>query len=221
MIPKIIHYCWFGPNPLPKRTKMCLASWKRYCPDYELKLWNEQNSPINNSFCQEALRYKKWAFVADYVRVWALFNYGGIYMDTDMIVIRPLDSLLQYDCFTAYEKPNKSYLSFGLVGAIQGHPYMQGIKKYYDSIEFDRNKIENITIPLIATTVYNKLHDKDIVKIFNYDWFYPFPGEKRRTGQWKKYITKNTYAVHLWDFSWLTLSERIKILLKKLFSLKK
>ena len=104
MIPKIIHYCWFGGNPLSDDAKRYIASWKKYCPDYEIREWNESNFDINeNDYCREAYEQKKWAFVTDYVRLKALYEYGGIYMDTDVEVVKPLDPLLSYDALSGYE----------------------------------------------------------------------------------------------------------------------
>ena len=95
---KIIHYCWFGPKPLPKLAKKCIASWEKFLPDYEIKLWSENNVDLNEcDFIKEAYEQKKWAFVADYVRTKALYEYGGIYMDTDMEITKPVDDLLTED----------------------------------------------------------------------------------------------------------------------------
>ena len=95
---KIIHYCWFGPKPLPKLAKKCIASWKKYMPDYEIKLWSEENIDLNEcDFIKEAYENKKWAFVADYARTKVLYEYGGIYMDTDMELTKPLDDLMTED----------------------------------------------------------------------------------------------------------------------------
>ena len=95
MIPKIIHYCWFGNTPIPLTAHKCLESWKKYLPEYEIILWNEENSPMKIPFVRDAYKAKKYAFVADYVRIWAVYTYGGIYMDTDMLVIRPMGELLE------------------------------------------------------------------------------------------------------------------------------
>ena len=101
MIPKVIHYCWFGGNPLPELAQKCIASWKKYCPDYEIKEWNESNFDLNCcDYVREAYEAKKWAFVSDVARLYAMVHEGGIYMDTDVEVIAPLDSLLQYSNWT-------------------------------------------------------------------------------------------------------------------------
>ena len=97
MIPKIIHYCWFGSGEMSVLHRRCVESWKKYCPDYELKLWTEHNSDIDNDYCREAIIQRKWAFVADWVRFDVLYREGGIYLDTDLELVRSLDPILVYD----------------------------------------------------------------------------------------------------------------------------
>lgn len=104
MIPKIIHYCWFGRGPMPKVVTWCIESWKRKCPDYEIKLWNEDNFDVNSvPFVQQAYAMKKWAFVADYVRIYALYHEGGIYLDSDEYVIKNFDNLLNNRVVSSHE----------------------------------------------------------------------------------------------------------------------
>ena len=99
MIPKIIHYCWFGKNPLPPLVEKCIASWKLYCPDYEIICWNEERYDIHQcEFTEQAYQAGKWAFVADYVRLDVLVKYGGIYLDTDVELLKPIDYLLTKAC---------------------------------------------------------------------------------------------------------------------------
>ena len=101
---KIIHYCWFGGNPKPKKFEYYKKTWQRYLPDFEIMEWNEKNFDIHcNKFVEEAYKNKKWAFVSDVARVYALYNYGGIYMDTDVEVLKSFDSLLKYDGFSGFE----------------------------------------------------------------------------------------------------------------------
>ena len=101
MIPKIIHYCWFGRNSLPDDVKEYIATWKKYCPDYQIVEWNEDNFDVNScDYVKEAYGAKKWAFVSDYVRLYALYTMGGVYMDTDVEVVKPLDGLLKYNAFS-------------------------------------------------------------------------------------------------------------------------
>ena len=104
MIPKIIHYCWFGRNPLPELAQKCIASWKKYLPDYEIKEWNEDNFDVNIiPYTAEAYAAKKYAFVSDYARFWILYKYGGIYFDTDVEVIRPIDDIIAKGNFMGCE----------------------------------------------------------------------------------------------------------------------
>ena len=95
MIPKIIHYCWFGRKPLPELAIKCIASWKKFFPDYEIKEWNEDNFDVNQiPYTMQAYKSKKYAFVSDFARFWILYNYGGIYFDTDVEVIKPMDHII-------------------------------------------------------------------------------------------------------------------------------
>ena len=104
-IPKTIHYCWFGGNPLPDEALRCIESWKKYCPDYEIKRWDEKNFNINIcEYVLSAYREKKWAFVSDYARFWILYNYGGIYFDVDVELLKPIDSIISQGQFVGCEK---------------------------------------------------------------------------------------------------------------------
>ena len=103
-IPKIIHYCWFGGGPISPESRKCIESWKKYCPDYKIIEWNEQNFEISqNRYAQQAYEAKKYAFVSDYVRLAVLYEYGGIYLDTDVELVRPLDELLEHKGFIGME----------------------------------------------------------------------------------------------------------------------
>lgn len=103
-IPKIIHYCWFGGGPISPESRKCIESWKKYCPDYKIIEWNEQNFEISqNRYAQQAYEAKKYAFVSDYVRLAVLYRYGGIYLDTDVELVRPLDELLEHKGFIGME----------------------------------------------------------------------------------------------------------------------
>lgn len=121
MIPKIIHYCWFGGKPLPDEVKKYMETWKKYCPYYEITEWNESNFDVNqNQYCREAYEAGKWAFVSDYARLKILYDYGGIYMDTDMEVCKPLDSLASYafwslDLSRRVKSRQESWLPIGIM----------------------------------------------------------------------------------------------------------
>lgn len=136
MIPKIIHYCWFGGNPLPKLAKKCIKSWKKYCKDYEIREWNEQNFDIASAplYVQQAYEAKKWAFVTDYVRLYAMTTYGGIYMDTDVEVVKSLDPYLHHQAFSGFE--SKVDIPTGIMACEKDFPLFVEFLRYYDTAQF-------------------------------------------------------------------------------------
>jgi len=136
MIPKIIHYCWFGNNPKAKVFNDCLESWEKYSPDYKIIEWNETNSEqFSNSFYNNALRKKKYAFVSDYVRTKVLNEFGGIYLDTDMLLLKPIDELLKYNFFSGFEV--KDRVAFGLFGGVAKHHFFSKMLAFYENNYFD------------------------------------------------------------------------------------
>lgn len=138
MIPKIIHYCWFGGKPMPELALRCIESWKKYLPEYELRLWNEDIFDINSvPYVKEAYEARKFAFVSDYVRLWALEREGGLYMDVDFEVYKPFDDLMeQYEVFAGYEGSKRNPVMMGVLAAKAHHPFVQGMIKTYESRVF-------------------------------------------------------------------------------------
>lgn len=135
MIPKIIHYCWFGNNELSGIAKKCLKSWSEVLPDYEIKLWNEKNFNIEcNQYVKEAYKSRKYAFVTDYVRLYALYYYGGIYMDTDVEVLQPLDAFLYNEAFSGFEK--KDSVPTGIMASRKGNSCIYELLNYYENRSF-------------------------------------------------------------------------------------
>lgn len=136
MIPKVIHYCWFGKNKKSKVINECIESWKTYCPDYEIVEWNENNFDINCiPYVKEAYLDKKWAFVSDYARLFIIYNYGGIYLDTDVLLHRDLNELLKYDCWLASD--DVRYINTGLgFGAVSKHPLIGEVMRAYEGYEY-------------------------------------------------------------------------------------
>lgn len=135
MIPKKIHYIWFGKGEKNERVKHCIESWKKYLPDYEIIEWNEDNFDINyNDFTKSAYENKKWAFVSDVARLWVLYNEGGIYMDTDVEVYKPLDEFLNNEGFTGFEDVH--YPVTATLGAVKGNPVIKLMLDYYNCIDF-------------------------------------------------------------------------------------
>ena len=135
LIPKIIHYCWFGKGDMPKLETECIRSWKKHLPDYEFVLWNEERFDVTkHPYVKEAYEAKKYAFVTDYVRLYALYNYGGIYMDTDVEALKPLDPFLVHKAFIGCE--SDVLLGTGTIGAESGHPWIKDLLAEYENKRF-------------------------------------------------------------------------------------
>ncbi|MEE9409089.1 MAG: glycosyltransferase [Polaribacter sp.] len=198
MIPKIIHYCWFGSNEKSETLKKCILSWKKYCSDYKIIEWNEINSlKFSNSFYKNALRKKKYAFVADYVRTKALYEFGGIYLDTDMLLLKPIDKLLSNSFFSGYEVEGR--VAYGLYGGTKQHRFFYEMLSFYKKTAFDEFN------PPIITHTFKHLINSSSLKhneiLLSPEYFYPLTFQNKEK-DYKLFITKETYAVHLWDHSW-------------------
>ena len=212
MIPQKIHYCWFGRNPKPELAIKCIKSWKKYCPDYEIIEWNEDNFDISSCplYVKIAYDMKKWAFVTDYVRLKVVYENGGIYLDTDVELLKPLDELLKYNLFLACE--GISYVATGLgFGAKKGSSVLKDNMAIYEDMNPLNEKGEFISnpCPFYTTLVLKKRGiDFPIKKICNIDDdIVIFPNEYFNPYDWKKdklKITKNTYSIHHYSSSWMT-----------------
>lgn len=168
MIPKKIHYCWFGGNPLPQDALMCIESWKKYFPDYEIIEWNEKNFDMNScDYIREAAENKKWAFVSDFARFKILYDFGGIYFDTDVEVVRNFDEIIAMGAFMGKEEPQDSttyVINPGLgMAAEQGNGFCLDVIEYYKTIHFDFNNI--ITVCEHVTRCLKKKGYKDSQEI--------------------------------------------------------
>lgn len=202
-IPKKIHYCWFGGKPLPKSAVKCINSWKKYCPDYEIIEWNESNFDIYcNDYCRAMSSQKKWAFLTDYVRLKVVYDNGGIYLDTDVQVIKPLDNLRKNGSYMGAE--NTGLVATGLGFAAEaGHSFIRKNMEYYENLsEFEEvRSCPWITTELLMEHGYKKgCHDIQYIAglvIYPEEYFCP---KNERTGLTK--ITKNTYSIHQFDASW-------------------
>lgn len=215
MIPKIIHYCWFGGNPLPKSAVKCISSWKKYFPEYEIKEWNEQNFDVNMMpYTQEAYAAKKYAFVSDVARFWILYQEGGVYFDTDVEVIHTFEDILEKGAFMGIEVPSidGSYpmVASGLGLAVEkGNPFYLQVLEFYNNnhfIDFATQK------PLPGTVVthvsellkrnglqpHNDLQQVMDIWIYPQDFFCPL---EDATGILRK--TKNTRSVHWYSKTWI------------------
>ena len=165
MIPKIIHYVWVGGNPKSKTIQTCLASWQKRLPDYKFIEWNEDKLDLNaNKYVKQAYQAKKWAFVSDYVRAKALYEIGGIYLDTDVMVLKDFAGLLNDRAFIGFE--NNNYLSAAIFGAEKGHPFMQDILDYYKDRNFEYD-VNNQMAGVNSVSVTDMLIDRYGLKIGN------------------------------------------------------
>lgn len=219
MIPKIIHCCWFGGKPMPAEAKKYLEGWKRLNPDYELKIWNEENFNFScNQYAREAFENKKWAFVTDYVRLKVLYDYGGIYMDTDVEVVKPLDCLLNNQAFSGFEAADR--IPTGTMGAEKHSKWIELLLKDYDdrrfvlpdgTLDLTTNvqvitKITKENYPIKMDNTYQNLGEVT---------FYPFDvlcAKDLNDGKIKN--AQNTVTIHHFSGSWMTPKKRfIKFLL--------
>lgn len=211
IIPKVIHYCWFGGKPLPKSAKKCIDSWKKCCPDYKIIEWNESNFSISSTplYVQQAYKLKKWAFVTDYVRLKVVYEFGGIYFDTDVEVIKSLDEFLNYNAFFGFENEDCNYIGTGLgFGAKKGASILIEMMRDYDNIPFliDDGSYDMTPCPKRNIEVFvrygliqnnkKQILDNNIL-ILPTDYLCPIDWH---TGILKK--TKNTHTIHHYDGSW-------------------
>jgi len=217
MIPKIIHYCWFGGAPKPDLVKDCISSWKKYLPDYQFMEWNEKNTKFEHRFVKNAYKLKKWAFVSDYVRLQKTYEYGGIYLDTDVLVVKNFDELLKNKMFVGIE--DKLTINAAIFGATKNHLFISKILEKYSNLKIGGFvNLFSIAIPKIITETFKKTYnyndlflskiEKEDIIVYPTDYFYPLPSNKSsEKNNYKNYLTVNSYAVHLWDASWVDFNE--------------
>lgn len=221
MIPKVIHYCWFGRNPLPPLAKKCIASWKKYLPDYEIKEWNEDNFDVNMlPYTKEAYEAKKYAFVSDFARFWILYNYGGIYFDTDVEVIKNMDHIIARGNFMGCEfdgsYENRIRVAPGLgLGTEARHPIYEELIGIYKNSHFlfpngtlNLKTVVSYTTDLLKVKGLRNLQEiQSIQNIYIYptDFFCPI---EYSTG--KLTITPNTVSIHHYSASWVSHEKKMK-----------
>lgn len=214
MIPKIIHYCWFGRKPKPQKVVEYITQWHKILPEYEIKEWNEENFDINAmSFTREAYKAKKYAFVSDVCRFYALIQEGGIYLDTDVRLIKSFDNFLNCESFIGKEVP--FLLSTAVIGANKGCLWIKEFYKTYENKHFITSKgnLNNQENTAILTMFFNRNYPKffNELKVYDIDYFCA------KIYNNKKYLTsKNTVAVHEFSATWvshLTFKDRLKNLM--------
>lgn len=224
-IPKVIHYCWFGKGKLPPLAEKCIKSWGKYCPDYKIVCHTEDNFNIaENKYAREAYECKKWAFVSDYVRLKVLFEEGGIYLDTDVELIKPLDDLIAETGYMGFD--DNGIISTGLGFACEkGNKLVGALLADYDDIPFilpdgsydmtpcpNRNTETMVRLGL-DTNNYDQIFMG--IRILPEDYLCPM---KYYTG--KKKITKNTYSIHYFCASWTSNTAKRTLFLKRIVGVK-
>lgn len=215
MIPKIIHFVWFGGNPYPEKIRFCINSWKKYLPEYEFKLWNEDTFDIANScdFPREAYENKKWAFASDYVRLWALNKYGGVYLDTDIEICKPLDQFLNERMVLGTDEGG--YLT-AFMASEKEHPFLQEVIEHYKGMHFvNGDGSFNQTVINTYLQDHLKKYGYDIanrfqsldegIKVYPDDWFHALD---HMSGI--RNITPNTHAIHWHTLTWEPWQSHVK-----------
>ncbi len=148
MIPKVIHYCWFGRNPKSEIIQKCIESWKEFCPDYEIIEWNEDNFDVNAiEYTRDAYADEKYAFVSDYARLYVIFTQGGIYLDTDVLLHNSLDDLLKWDCWLASDDVRWINTGMGF-GAVKNHPLIKSVMQAYHTRSFPADFCTKLDTPV-------------------------------------------------------------------------
>ena len=216
MIPKIIHYCWFGRGEKPELAKKCIASWRRFCPDFEIREWNEDNcGDLAIPFMAEAYAAKKYAFVSDVMRLVVLEQYGGVYFDTDVEVLRDISPLLEDEGFVGFE--NDQFVNSGQVlAAIPHHPVIGAMIAEYKTLHFlnPDGSINAVGCPHLNSDVMERFglvrngQEQLVAGIHVYpeDYFNPMDST---TGKLTK--TEHTYSIHWYSMSWLGKSTQIRV----------
>lgn len=219
-IPKVIHYCWFGGREKPDIVRKCIGSWEKILKDYEITEWNENNFDINsNTFVREAYEAGKFAFVSDYVRVYALYNQGGIYLDTDVEVFQPFDKFLHHESFWGFEQEN--YIATSTIGAKKENKLISQFLDSYRSKGFleEDGSFHELTNVAIVTKILEDTglkRDGRYQEIESIGVFYPqtyfSPYDYINI---RKFITQETVTLHHFYKSWLPPSVRMKSSLKQ------
>ncbi|WP_318652498.1 glycosyltransferase family 32 protein [Pseudomonas sp. PDM19] len=201
MIPKIIHYCWYGYSTPPKMYERCIASWKQHLPEYKIQRWDLSNTDLSSPFLKNCFQKKHWAFISDYIRMKALHQYGGIYLDCDMEIIKDISPLLNNDCFLGYESKDRP--TSGIIGCIQGHSLPKACMEIIDD-RFKR-RMPYLIAPEVVIQALSGNTESERICIYEEEYFYPYnPYDQNRKNESLMYadITENTYAIHHWGKSW-------------------
>lgn len=225
MIPKKIHYCWFGRSKMPELALKCIASWKKYLPDYEIKEWNEDNFDLElYPYVREAYNNRKFAFVTDVVRLYALYTEGGIYMDTDVEVLKPLDCFLNHQAFSGFE--DEYNVPTGIMASEKGGKWAMENLAYYDKRHFQKKDGSlDLTTNVVIITNYmlslglkqnNTYQDfPNLITFYPKDYFCP-----KSYDNGEIYLTNNSYTIHHFAGSWHSSKQKFYKIIQKIFGKK-
>lgn len=211
-VPKVIHYCWFGRKEMPDREKACIETWKRFFPDYEFQLWNEDNFDYSQcAFANQAYEMKQYAFVSDYARAKILYEYGGMYLDTDVKILKRFPDITAQNGFMGFER--RAFLGTAVIASKPQNENIRKLMKYYETHDFLQKDgtFENIANVSILTDIMKEKglrlggekQQIDGFDVFNREIFYP---KKLEENVFK--ITEETCAIHMCSNSWLSERER-------------
>lgn len=221
MIPKVIHYCWFGGKPIPEKDKKCIESWKKFCPDFEIKEWNENNYDIEkNKYMAAAYKEKKWGFVPDYARFDIIYKEGGFYLDTDVELIRPLEELRENEAYMGFE--SKRWINGGIgFGAKAGNELIKELRDMYENINFynEDGSLNMKPSPYYITELLEKngLQCNNKMQLIGTMKIYPteyFAAKDYNTGKVTK--TENTISIHHYNASWQSPQKKLKLKIKRI-----
>lgn len=206
MIPKKIHYCWFGPSPRSDLNKRCLDSWQEIMPGYQIKEWNETNSPLDDAYCRAAYDKGLWAKLSNHVRLHALYTEGGIYLDTDIEALKDFAPLLHHECFIGFQQKEEEidWINSAVTGAQPGHQFLKQCMELTRKLWANTGKFYRS--PTVMTMRLKEMGLKDYglqeiekVTIYPAEYFYPYPWFGKFS---PGCIKENTYCIHHWEGSW-------------------
>lgn len=201
-IPKILHYCWYGPAPISELSRSCIGTWREQMPDFAVEKWDERRLDRSIRYLDLAYRARKFAFVADYMRFKALYEHGGVYLDTDVEVIRPLDRLLGEELFIGYQAPHS--VGAGVIGAVKGHPFLRLVLDRLDA-EARRASPSYQPLPELVSELAAATGQAGLT-ILPEDYFYPYNPYSSvviRRKPLQSNMSERTLAIHHWEGAWL------------------
>jgi mannosyltransferase OCH1-like enzyme len=217
MIPKIIHYCWFGDAHKSFLVYKCRKSWKKYMPEYQVKEWNESNVVLDNPYLKEAHSQKLWSRLSNYVRLRALNDYGGIYLDTDIEIRKSFDPLLNQGCFVGFQirEKHKDWVNNAVMGATAGHPLLKRCMDFMveecmrDNIFYVQPELTTKVLVQMGLKEYGEQKIGD-VQLYPVEYFFPYSWQEKF---YPDCVKKETYCVHHWQNTWghkLTFKDRLR-----------